>query len=86
MISSSFSCRIQRMIFCTSVGALGAFDDQRQLLRRGRQLDRVLGRRVLRAVDDVRPVDQVVEVGGVEAERSLATVRMKLVQERKLGS
>ena len=57
------------------VGAFGGFDDQRQLHRGRAELDGRLGVGILGAVDDQRPVDQVVQVRGLEAEPLAGDIR-----------
>ena len=48
--------------------AFGGFDHQRQLHRRSAQFHGRPGVGILRAVDDQRPVHQVVQIGRAEAE------------------
>ena len=60
---------------------LGVLDDLHQSQRRLLQLDGLRGRLVLGAVDDVRPVDERAEVGGVKPNRSRATRAINSVQD-----
>ena len=63
------------MIFCTMSEPLAASITSVSFHRRRAQFDRGLRVRILRAVDDERPVDQVVEVGRSKPKRSHATSR-----------
>jgi hypothetical protein len=86
-ISASFLCRIMTDDLLHGLRAPGAFDDQSETRGGGAQLHGFLRVGVLRAVDDIGPFDQFVEVRRLETEAFFAaTVAMYMVQERKLGS
>ena len=60
-----------------NAGILGGLDDERELHGRRGHFDRGLGALVLRAVDDVGPVDQLGDRRGVEAEARGSDVGQK---------
>ncbi len=67
-ISSSFLCRIMRIIFCTVSDPWAPSITRVSRVAGAHQIDSFLGRRVLRPVDDVGPFDQLCQVRRVKSE------------------
>ncbi len=75
MMSASFIVRIMRMILWTVSDPLATLNHQRELHRRSTQGHSRRSRLILCAIDNIRPVDQFLQVRCIEAELFLGERR-----------